>query len=182
MSRHPQWEYWFWTNKDIDCYMKTRHPQLWPLFSSYASNINRADVFRYVQMLDFGGFSIDLDVECYKPLDVWRYMASSIVSHSTYEHTFKDRSRQSGYIYPGTLASIPNHPLYKSLLNAETLKLYQDTCGLSPIHCTGPLYINNIYQKYIQENLGRMTLEQDVLMIHPRLVNVPVFNVVFFLC
>ena len=167
VSRHPQWEYWFWTNKDIDCYMKTRHPQLWPLFSSYASNIHRADVFRYVQMLDFGGFSIDLDVECYKPLDVWRYIAPSIMTHTTYENIFIQTYTQHANVYSGILASRPNHPFYKRALNAKTLKLYKETCQTKPLYCTGPLYQDNIYQEYIQENLGQIKFE-DILVIHPR--------------
>ena len=168
VSRHPQWEYWFWTNKDIDCYMKTRHPQLWPLFSSYASNIHRADVFRYVQMLDFGGFSIDLDVECYKPLDVWRYIAPSIMTSESYVLLYIDGKYQSNSeVYSGILASRPGHPFYKHILKRERLQKYYGSCGY-PVYSTGPVYQHHLYEEYVLKNVGKMKYEDDILLAHPR--------------
>ena len=168
VQHHKEWEYWFWTDKDINCYVKTRHPELWPVFIAYESNIQRADVFRYIQMLDFGGFYLDLDIKCFRPLDVWRFMASNVMVHFTYENLFIWPAFQHANVYQGVLASRPKHPFYSRILNPETLKLYQQTCMKFPVHSTGPKYQDNIYQEYMQKHFGKLDPKDDILVIHPR--------------
>ena len=119
-------------------------------------------------MLDFGGFTLDLDVKCFKPLDVFRCMASSIQTHTTYENMFLYNYRHSPVNFPPVFASRPDHPLFKKLLDLNTLTMFKNYCGHDVLFCTGPYYMRSVYQKYIQDNLYDLQEEDDILMIHPR--------------
>ena len=168
VKNHPQWDYWFWTNKDCDCYIKTHHPELLHVWNSYEEVISRADVMRYVLMHDFGGFYVDLDVKCFKPLDVFTYLAHSIVTHETYESAFLWHFPSQAYINPTVIASRAKHPFYRKAIEVENLEKYRKACPKLPVHCTGPYYMDNMYQEYIQESLANMTPENDVMVLHPR--------------
>ena len=170
VMNHPLWDYWFWTDKDCDCYIKTRHPHLWKLWSNYKHPINRADVMRYVVMYDFGGFYIDLDIVSLKALDVFGYLAHSIMTHETYETSFLLHDPSAAYVSPTVLASRPKHPFYKRAINANRLKKYHDKCPDLPTHCTGQHYMDDTYQDYLKENLENLSPEDDILILHPRQV------------
>ena len=45
---HPNWEYWFWTDDDLQRFIAAKYPQFVTLFQGYPSNGYRADVFRFV--------------------------------------------------------------------------------------------------------------------------------------
>ena len=111
---HPSWQYWFWTQKDIVLYFKRRHPEFLDLYSSYSAMIFKTDVIRYFILYDFGGVYLDLDIEVFRPLDVWTYVAPSLLTHETYIHSFlvhKNRNRPN--VMTTVLASVPGHPYYK---------------------------------------------------------------------
>ena len=47
MEQNPSWQYWFWTDDDIRCFVEHHFPQYLDLYDDYEYNINRADVMRY---------------------------------------------------------------------------------------------------------------------------------------
>ena len=66
---HPEWEYRFWTDEDLERLVRERAPQLVPLFQRYPDQIQRVDAARYVILYEHGGLYADLDMECVRPLD-----------------------------------------------------------------------------------------------------------------
>ena len=90
---NPGYEYRFYTDAAIVEHVQTRHPEMMPAFSRCVqregaatavvspahgfcwlhsmSNILRADFFRYLVLLDFGGYYADIDVTCDQPIDEW---------------------------------------------------------------------------------------------------------------
>ena len=48
MEQNPSWEYWFWTDEDIRCFVAHHFPLYLDLYDGYEYNINRADVMRYL--------------------------------------------------------------------------------------------------------------------------------------
>ena len=165
VEQHADWQYWFWTEADIRCYMQTHHPEYMELFNSYPATIFRTDVMRYFVLYDYGGFYTDLDVECLQPLDAWTNVAYSLLSHETYEHTYFGHMRQQPNVMTTVLATKARHPYYKLL--QENLQRYHDTCPNNVLYSTGPFYIDNIYQKYVQDH-GVTSREDNITIIHPR--------------
>ena len=165
IRQHPNWQYWFWTQADIQCYIKQKHPEFTSLYNDYDAMIYKTDVMRYFLLYDYGGFYLDLDVEALKPLDVWAHISSCILSHETYEHTFFGHMRAQPNVMTTILATRPNHPYYKLL--QENLMKYHKTCPKNVLYSTGPFYIDDIYQLHVRTN--NMSLEENnITVIHPR--------------
>jgi hypothetical protein len=69
LRHHPNWSYILWTDKDIERYIRERHAWLYDFFYAMTTPICRIDLVRYLWLYDFGGVYLDLDVQCFRPLD-----------------------------------------------------------------------------------------------------------------
>lgn len=69
LSLHPNWRYCFYDDGDCRQAIKSHFPALLPIYDSFAAGVQRADMFRVVALYVHGGFYLDLDVECLRPLD-----------------------------------------------------------------------------------------------------------------
>lgn len=58
---HPGWEYKFWSDKDIDIFMKQNYPWF-TLFNEYPNFIQKVDVSRYFILYHYGGIYSDMDI------------------------------------------------------------------------------------------------------------------------
>ena len=65
---NPGYRYEFWTDEDIDAYVRGEHPEVLAVFDR-ANGIQKADIWRVLILYDRGGVYADLDCECLRPLD-----------------------------------------------------------------------------------------------------------------
>jgi inositol phosphorylceramide mannosyltransferase catalytic subunit len=72
---HPDWEYYFYSDHDIEQFIASEFPQYYDTFHSFPRAIQRVDFFRYLVVLRYGGFYLDLDVFLCASLD-------DLLSHS----------------------------------------------------------------------------------------------------
>lgn len=68
-DKNEKFRYYFWTDKTIRKFIKDEYPWFINYFDSYPHNIMRVDAFRYFVLHKYGGIYIDIDIECYKPVD-----------------------------------------------------------------------------------------------------------------
>ncbi|XP_064622343.1 uncharacterized protein LOC135484640 [Lineus longissimus] len=115
-SHHPQWEYWFWRDQDIQEFVRLKYPWFLPTYNSYTMTIMKADVFRYLILHEFGGVYADLDMECLRPLDDFVAKRSCILSQEPLEHAFLLYGR-SRLACNAMMACKPKHPFFKYLLH-----------------------------------------------------------------
>jgi mannosyltransferase OCH1-like enzyme len=66
---HPTWEYRFWTDKDLENFIKDKHPEFLDIWKTYPYQIQKVDAVRYFILNDFGGIYSDLDIVPRLPLD-----------------------------------------------------------------------------------------------------------------
>ena len=66
---HPEWEYLFFDDNDVERFIATDFPEYQTVFDSFPHRIQRFDFFRYLAVLRLGGFYFDLDVFLSEPLD-----------------------------------------------------------------------------------------------------------------
>ena len=59
---NPDFEYWFFDNRQVEEFMDKEYPEYRPLFNSFRFPIQRYDFFRYLVVYRYGGFYFDLDV------------------------------------------------------------------------------------------------------------------------
>ncbi len=59
---HPDFEYLFFDNKQVEEFIDAKFPEYQSVFHSFRFPISRYDFFRYLAVYHFGGFYFDLDV------------------------------------------------------------------------------------------------------------------------
>jgi inositol phosphorylceramide mannosyltransferase catalytic subunit len=71
-EHNEDYEYVIWDDADNRQFVATYYPWFIDKYNSYEKEIFRVDAVRYFELFHFGGFYLDLDVECLQPLD--RYL------------------------------------------------------------------------------------------------------------
>jgi hypothetical protein len=65
---HPDWEYLFFSDADVRCFVEGEFPEYRAAFDAFQEPIQRIDFFRYLAVYRLGGFYFDLDVFLSRPL------------------------------------------------------------------------------------------------------------------
>ncbi|HEX9105675.1 MAG TPA: glycosyltransferase [Longimicrobiales bacterium] len=137
---HPAWEYRFWTDADIDRFVRERFPRLLPLFAAYADAIQRVDAFRYLVLYDQGGLYADLDIECLRPFDDLR--RHQVVLPVTAPVGLSN----------DLMLAQPGHPLFLAAIEALPLSFRRWQHPWIPRHLrvlagTGSLHLTRVYRQ-----------------------------------
>lgn len=98
-DRHPHWEYSFWDEAKAKKFMEANYAWFMPVFDAYPYPIQRWDAIRYFILYHYGGFYMDMDIECLKPIDDllenFELVLSKLVDFSN-----------------AIVGSVPGHPLW----------------------------------------------------------------------
>jgi hypothetical protein len=99
---HPDFEYIYWDFKSLAALMK-----IYPKYLKYWTEINNetsGDAHKYCKLMDFakhfvfhyhGGFFIDRDMICLKPVDVFMHKKLVFPSHTIYrDHYLEERGKR----------------------------------------------------------------------------------------
>ena len=159
LKHNPDWEYWFWTDEEIDTLLALKYPELRSVFRDEYQGIQRGDAIRYLAMYEFGGVYADLDMECRKPLD---YLASGydcFLSEENYEHVTLLYHRKEPIIINCIMGCRPKHPFYKRVIEGLPRSKMTDV-----LTSTGPFFFTDVYDKFRQE---------PDLEIHDHIVTLP---------
>ena len=96
---NKDFKYLFFTDDDIDIFIKTKMPQYKEKFYSFKTTIQRIDFFRYLAIYYYGGIYLDIDIiiereldELYKNPDICKFpleyihIIEPIITDQNYEH------------------------------------------------------------------------------------------------
>lgn len=126
---HPDFEYRFWSDEDIDTYMKDNYPVFYEnVFTKYDQQIKRADAIRYFVLKDFGGIYADMDYFCQKRF--FEDISKDKVSIAESPWTKGDHQN-------ALMISPKDHKFWDYVI--EELKIQKDKSN--PIESTGPYVI-----------------------------------------
>lgn len=65
ISLHPDFKYMFWSDEDIEKFMKENYKQFYDeVFSHYDKHIKKVDAVRYFILRHYGGIYADMDYMC----------------------------------------------------------------------------------------------------------------------
>lgn len=79
---NPDYQYMFFTDADIENFLKTHYPEYYNTFVQLPVIIQKIDFFRYVAVYHYGGFYFDIDIQCLKSLnDLLQYEAVFPIDH-----------------------------------------------------------------------------------------------------
>lgn len=146
---HPDFEYRFYTDDDMDKIMKNDFPEYYDKFNELPRMIMKIDMFRYFLMYKYGGLYTDMDYLMFRPFDL---LNEKVVIPANRD---LDKNNKLTCLGNCIFASVPNHPFWKSLM--DTL-LTIDRKNLpfkgknNVINSTGPMFVFNMYVKYLNKD------------------------------
>lgn len=145
---HPDFEYRFYTDDDMDKLMKTEFPDYYEKFNELPRMIMKIDMFRYFLMFKYGGLYTDMDYLMFKPFDL---LDKLVVLPANRDLENNKLTCLGNCIF----ASVPNHPFWKLLM--DTL-FHVDRKNLpyngfdNVINSTGPKFVFNMYNSFINKD------------------------------
>jgi mannosyltransferase OCH1-like enzyme len=145
---HPDWRYCHWTDEDNLELIRTRMPELLETYLRLPKSIMRADVIRYVYMYKLGGLCVDTDYEMLRPFDLLQHEV--VLPRETDEVPGEDEGR----IANSLLASVPNHPFWKRVLD-DLMANPPDAVGeVDVLSATGPMFLTRICHQACRDGLA----------------------------
>ena len=145
---HPDFEYRFYTDEDMDRLMKTEFPEYYDKFNELPRMIMKIDMFRYFLMYKYGGLYTDMDYLMFNNFD----MLNEKVVIPTNRDLDNNRLTSLGNCI---FASVPNHPFWKSLIDT-LFTIDRKNLPFSGfdnvIKSTGPMFVFNMYNRYLNKH------------------------------
>ena len=154
----PSWRYKLWTDADIDRLVDREFPWLKKRYSSFRNWINKVDLARYMILYKYGGFFIDLDIECLAPLDRFAQMGGAIIPRMSYntstaipfwEHNFPN----------SLLGSIPRHVFWM-----DAMQLIANSTKQGVERVTGSIFLYDLIHRF--KKIEFETADRDLPHLH----------------
>ena len=161
-SNNSGYKYMFFTDADIETFLKTNYAEYYKTYLKLPIIIQRIDFFRYIAIYHYGGFYMDLDMECLKPFDnllnhscifpIDEFISKEMGEYPRYK-SYSDR----GYNFllgQYAFAAEPKHPFIKSLIDKihENINNYIKNVDVGShdyvYKTTGPDFCTDVYIDY----------------------------------
>lgn len=163
---HPVWDHRLYDDAAARDFLRRELPQVLPAYDNYFFNIQRVDLFRVAAMYVSGGFYLDLDIECHKPLDslcVHRCIAGEekVVAPDVVAGIGDGNVvRVANYMF----GSEPGYPFWSDLLD-EMLRRAQRTIASEHdiLESTGPGLFTDVYHRVKHRYPDLVMLKNDHL-------------------
>jgi mannosyltransferase OCH1-like enzyme len=115
---HPDWDHRFWTDANATSFVSVNYPEIFPHYTGYLQNIQRANILRYALVHTFGGVYLDLDITCLASLDSTSLLELPFITAGAYPAGVNNAfiAAQRGHPFlTELLRSVPRHDLYWGL-------------------------------------------------------------------
>lgn len=131
-EKHPNWEYYLWTDENVHELFPLYNQQYYDAAENYGM---KSDILRWELLYRFGGLYVDMDYECLNPMDELHYIYDFYTGIQPLDAIFL----QLGAALVG---SVPGHPIMKHCI--ETIKDDWHFKGAptktGPVHFTKSFY------------------------------------------
>lgn len=147
IRHHPDWQYRLWTDADNRAFLAENYPAFLPIFDAYQTPICRADAIRYFLLKHFGGLYVDLDFECFQPLDDILASEHVILGREPEAHVRDQVKLHQGItqiVCNALMASPAGHPFWDHVVQAMVAA--QSEPG--PLDATGPFVLTRAVQSW----------------------------------
>lgn len=130
---NPSWEFRFYTDADIDEFMQSHYPEYITLLDGYDQKIKKVDAFRYFLLYHYGGVYVDLDYECFRPIDAIFRESCNIYLQQNNPDTLR--------VTNSIMFSSPGHLFWRDAI--ERLVVEKDLAVPANRH-TGPHFVTRV--------------------------------------
>lgn len=156
---NPEWEFTMWDDESSRGLIETHYPWFLPVYDGYAKPIFKADAVRYFILHHIGGLYVDLDFECFRPVDeVFESAALCLLSKNP-SNGFFPEPMQPRNLVNNLMYSIPGHRFWKHVIKYLLANHSKPTA----MYKTGPLLLTGAYLSYVEQE------EDDITLLDPKL-------------
>ncbi|BBK37810.1 hypothetical protein STAQ_28880 [Allostella sp. ATCC 35155] len=153
--RHPGWKRRIWTDHDLRAFVERHDPDFLPVFDGYENPIARVDAGRYLVLAHLGGVFVDLDLECFRPIDPLLAGERLVVGLEPDTHGQALKAAERGIariLCPSFLASAPGHAFWAAVRQA----LVECRHEPDPLDATGPFLLSRVHARYREADPVRL--------------------------
>ncbi len=150
VAQNPAMELRFYDDEAMRGFVRDAFPVYLPTFDGLAFPVLKADLFRLLVVLEFGGFYADIDMECLAPLS--RFYASDSAVFGIEAQVTPTRQRELGYDQPFQIANCifaapPGHPFIRKMVDQVVANLQERPVEkVSDVEdATGPKALTRIF-------------------------------------
>lgn len=147
---HPRWDVRIYNDEDINRFVETFFNEFANAFKTYPYKIQRLDLARVLLIYKYGGFYMDMDMHCKKPLDELR---SHRIILAVEKLLTIQEMKLPHHKYPERIAnymfgSIEAHPFFYAFAEHITANAYSPVNDENDIlESTGPGVLTNFYHE-----------------------------------
>lgn len=164
---NQNWEHMKWDEESLRAECKKFGPDALTKFDGFPTMIQKVDFGRYIVLYNYGGVSLDCDVECLRPFDkipgIDKYdiiVCKNSLTRLENKVTTFGLAEDLVVINNATLCCAKEHPLMKSfiefLIQNES---WNDNSMLDTQVKTGPVILSVFFNKFLDDIL---VLDSDV--------------------
>lgn len=142
---HPAFEYRFFTDADIESFLREVFPQYEKVYHSFPYRIQRYDFFRYLAVYHYGGFYLDLDI--FLARDLEPLLSSECVfpfEELTAVPYFWDEFRMDWQLGNYAFGAAPKHPFLGAIIES-CLEAAADCSWVAPMLRSTPRHLRPDY-------------------------------------
>ena len=155
-ANNPDFKYKFFTDEDIDNFIKTEYPQYSNIYNAFEYTIQKIDFFRYLAVYHYGGFYFDIDMDIDKSIAPLCQYDCVFPKESNIENNVLDFKNQ------GLTILIGNYAFGASPKN-KFLKLCIDNIIKSRIKLTDIPNNSDRYKSYVLNTESHMKKSQSYI-------------------
>ncbi|XZF16131.1 glycosyltransferase family 32 protein [Chitinophagaceae bacterium MMS25-I14] len=157
---NPDWEIRIYDDHEAREIVAQHFPELTSLYDSYHFAVQRADIFRVIIVYLCGGFYMDTDMFCLRPLDSLRDAALvlGVEKILSQEECRELKHRHAERIANYMFGSVPQHPFWLGFLEAAAGLAHKVVLTENDVlETTGPGLLTNVFHE--------RKLQHDILLL-----------------
>lgn len=135
------YEYFMWTDEDLEGLIRERYPWFLETFLGYPANIFRADAARYFILHEHGGIYIDMDMEVLE--DFYDQLPSNKPSVVESPFPINEKTQNS------LMASPPRHPFWQDVM--REMVAVAIFFASSVLDATGPRMLDRVIADHVNK-------------------------------
>jgi mannosyltransferase OCH1-like enzyme len=149
IAKNPDWSRIEWNKPMCIQLVKNFYPEHTDMFKKYKYEIQRCDAIRYLILHRYGGWYVDMDYYCNRPLSEAREIYKNDIYFVQSPNNVV--GQDDDHISNSLMYSVPGHNYWKQvMLELEQCQKtpYYYSKHLAVMFSTGPGILNRIYSKY----------------------------------
>jgi len=146
IERNPEWFYIVWNKQQCRDFIKTYYPEFIITYDSYKYEIQRCDIVRYFLLFHYGGFYVDIDLECVTTADEIRKQFPAPLYLAETPNKAAGTEVSNFLMY-----SQKHHPFWRDLflyIPQYAEQFWFVTRHVHIMYSTGPAFLNKMYSRH----------------------------------